>query len=114
MTLGRMFTILYQRKQAKMHWLQDPNEFNVDNLNNVRCEATRHLRYKKRKYLKARIDELETNNKNKNIRDLHKGTSDFKKCYQPRTNRAKDERDDLIRETPTVFWLGARTTSLSY
>jgi hypothetical protein len=29
---------LEQRRQAKMHWLQDPNQSNVDNLNNVRRE----------------------------------------------------------------------------
>jgi hypothetical protein len=32
---------LYQRKQAKMQWLQDPNQSNVDNLNNIRREASR-------------------------------------------------------------------------
>jgi len=97
-----------------MLWLQDPNQFYVGDLNNVRREGTGHFRNKKREYLKARIDELETNNKNKNIRDLHKCISDFKKCYQPRTNTVKDERGDLIRETPTVFWIGVRTISLSY
>jgi hypothetical protein len=30
---------LDQRKQAKMQWLQNPNQSNVDNLNNVRCEG---------------------------------------------------------------------------
>ena len=58
-----------------MHWLQDPKQFYGENLNNVRREATGHFRDKKSEYLKARIDELETNNKNTNIRDLQKGTS---------------------------------------
>jgi len=31
---------LDERKQAKMQWLQDPNQSNVDNLNNVRTEAS--------------------------------------------------------------------------
>ena len=39
---------LDQRKQATMQWLQDPSQSNVDNLNNVRCEASRHFRNKKR------------------------------------------------------------------
>jgi hypothetical protein len=30
--------LLDQRKQAKLQWLQVPNETNGDNLNNVRCE----------------------------------------------------------------------------
>jgi hypothetical protein len=28
-----------QTKQAKIQWLQDPNQSTVDNMNNVRCEA---------------------------------------------------------------------------
>ena len=38
---------LYQRKQAKMQWLQNPNQNNVDNLNNKRREASRHFRAKR-------------------------------------------------------------------
>jgi hypothetical protein len=55
--------------------LQDPSEINGDNLNNVRREASRHFRNKKREYLKDKINELATNskNKNKNIRDLYRG-----------------------------------------
>jgi len=69
---------------------QDPSQSNVDNLNNVpiRHEATRHFRNKKKEkkeYPKAKIEELETNSKIKNIRDLYRGISDFKKGYQPRT-----------------------------
>jgi len=45
---------------------------NVDNLNNVRREATRHFRNKKKKYLEAKIDELVTNSENRNIRDLYR------------------------------------------
>jgi len=37
-----MFTIL--RKHAKMQWLQHPTQSSVDNLNNVRREASRHYR----------------------------------------------------------------------
>jgi dsDNA-specific endonuclease/ATPase MutS2 len=35
---------LDQRKQAKMQWLKDPNQSNIDNLHNVRHEASRHFR----------------------------------------------------------------------
>ena len=69
-----------------MQWVQGPNQSNVDNLNNVRREASRHFRNKKKAYLKAKIEELETNFKIKNIRDLYRGINDFKKRYQPRTN----------------------------
>jgi hypothetical protein len=37
---------LDQRKQAKMQWLQNPNQRNVDNLNNIRREASGHFRNK--------------------------------------------------------------------
>jgi hypothetical protein len=40
--------LLYQRKQAKLQLLQDPSEINGDNLNNVRREASRYFRNKKR------------------------------------------------------------------
>ena len=39
---------------------------------------------KKKEYLKAKINEPETNSKNKNIGDLHTGINDFQKGYQPR------------------------------
>jgi hypothetical protein len=55
-----------------LQWLQYPSEINGDNLNNVRCETSRHYRKKEREYLKNRIDELATSSKNKNIRDLYR------------------------------------------
>jgi hypothetical protein len=94
---------LDRRKQAKLQWLQNPNQSNVDNLNNVRREASRHLRNKKKEYLKAKINELETNSKNKNIRDLCRGISDFKKGYKPRTNVVKDEKGDLVADSHSVL-----------
>jgi len=70
---------LEQRKHAKMQWLQDPDQSNVDNLNNVGCEASGHFRNKKKEYVKAKFDELETNNKAKNLRDLYRSISNFKR-----------------------------------
>jgi hypothetical protein len=72
---------LHQRKQAKLRWLQDRNQSLVYNLNNVRREASRHFMKKKKKYLKAKIDELVTNSKMKIIRELYRDISDFKKGY---------------------------------
>jgi hypothetical protein len=40
--------LLDERKQVKLQWLQDPSEINGDNQNNIRCEASRHFRNKKR------------------------------------------------------------------
>lgn len=54
---------LDQRKQAKTQLLQDPTI--------VRCESSRHIRYKQKEYLKARIDV------HKNISYLYTGIIDF-------------------------------------
>jgi hypothetical protein len=62
-----------RRKQAKLQWLQDPSEINRENLNNIRRETSRHFRNKMWKYLKDKIDELATNRKNHNVRDLYRG-----------------------------------------
>jgi hypothetical protein len=40
--------LVYRRKQAKLQRLQDPSEANEDNLSDVRREASRHFRNKKR------------------------------------------------------------------
>jgi hypothetical protein len=69
---------------------------NECNLSTVRWEASRHFRYKKREYLKGKINKLESNSKNRNIRDLYKGINEFKKGYQPRTNLVKDKRGNLL------------------
>jgi len=90
------FCFLDQRKQAKVQWLKDPSQNNVDNLNNVRRDASRHSRNKKEEYLKAKIEEFENNSKIKNIMELYRGIIDFKKGYQPRTNIMKDEKGDLV------------------
>ena len=88
--------------QAKMQWIHDLNQSSVDNLNNVRHEASRHFRNKKKAYLKAKI-ELETNSKIKNIRDLYRGINDFKKGYQPRTNIVKDDKGDLVADSHSIL-----------
>jgi hypothetical protein len=88
-----------QRKQAKLQWLQDPNEINGDSLNKVRHEASRYFRNKKREYLKDKTNELEMNSKNKNIRDLYSGMNEFKRGYQLRNNLVKDENGDLLADS---------------
>jgi len=89
--------------QATRQWLQDPSKSNVDNLNNVRSEASRHFRNKKKEYLKAEIKELETNSKIKNIRDLYRGINNFKKGYQTRNNRVQDEKGDLAVDSHHIL-----------
>jgi hypothetical protein len=86
-----------------MQWLEDPNQSNLDNLNNARHEASRYFRKKEREYLKAKINALETNSKNKNIREMYRGSSDFKKGYQSRTNIVKDEKGDLVADSHSTL-----------
>jgi len=71
----------------------------MDNLINVRHEASRHCRKKKKKYLRDKIDDLQVINKIKNIRDI----SDFKKGYQPRTDIVKDEKGDLVTDCHSIL-----------
>ena len=80
-------------------WIQDPSQSNVDNLNKVRREVSRHFKNKMKAYLRDKIEELETNNKIQNIRDLYRGISDFKKWYQPRCNSVMDEKGDLVADS---------------
>ena len=60
-----------------MQWIHDPRQSNVENLKNVRRDASRHFRNKEKEYLKAKIEKIETNSKIKNIWDLYRGISDF-------------------------------------
>jgi len=53
--------------------------------------------------MKAKIEELETNIKIKNIRGLYRGLSDFKKGYQSRTNIVKDEKGDLVADSHSIL-----------
>ena len=38
-----------------MQWIQDPSQSNVDTLNKVRRDASRHFRNKKKAYLKLKL-----------------------------------------------------------
>ena len=93
---------LDQRKRTKMQWIQDPRQSNVGILNNVKREISRHFRYKKKAYLRDKIEELETNSKIQNIRYLYRSINDLKKGYQPRCNIVKDEKGDLVADCNSI------------
>ena len=61
-----------------MQWLQDPNQKDVDNLNNLIREVNKYSRKRKKEYLRAKIDELENKSKIKNIRDIYWGIREIK------------------------------------
>jgi hypothetical protein len=48
--------------------------------------------------LKGKITDIELNSKNKNIGDLYRDITEFKKGYQPKTNLVKNERGDLLAD----------------
>jgi hypothetical protein len=90
--------LIDQRKQAKLQWLQNPNQINTDNLQNLRRETSRTFRNKDREYLKGKINEMESNNKNKNT-DIN----EFKKGYQPVTNIIKYENDNILADPQNIL-----------
>jgi hypothetical protein len=61
----RCSKLIDQRKQAKLQWLQNPSQINGDNLQNLRRETSIIFRNKKKEYMKEKINELATDNKNK-------------------------------------------------
>jgi hypothetical protein len=65
--------LIDQWKQTKLQWLQNPNQISGDNLQNLRRKTSRTFRNNEREYFKGKINELETNNKNK--KKLRKGTN---------------------------------------
>jgi len=87
-----------------MQWLLDKK--NVNNVNKVRHEGSRHFRNKKKECLKTKINELETNRKIENINDFMNG-------YQLRTNIVKDEKSETGLQTDTVYWSRGGNISLS-
>ena len=93
---------LNQRMRATTQWVQDPSQSNIFNLNNVRREVRRHFRNKKKAHLRAKIEELETNSKIKNIRVLYRGINNFTKGYQPRCYIVKDEKGDLVADSHRI------------
>ena len=96
-----------------MQWVQDPCQSNVDNLNSVRREVSRHFRNKKKEYMRAKIEELEANSKIHNIRDLYRGINDFKKGYRPRCSIVKDEKGDLVADSHSIVVRGTISPSYS-
>ena len=53
--------------------------------------------------MKVKIEELETNIKINNARDLYRGINDFKKGYKPRTTIVKDEKGDLVADSHSIM-----------
>jgi hypothetical protein len=72
-------------------------------MSDVRRRASKHCRNRKREYLKDKIKELESQSKNKSIRDFYRDINEFKKGYQSRTNLVKDKRGDLLADPHKIL-----------
>jgi hypothetical protein len=72
-------------------------------MTNVRGEASSFFRNKKEEYLKAKIEELETNSKMKTISGYFRGINDFKKGYQPRINIVNDEKGIWVADSHGIL-----------
>jgi hypothetical protein len=99
----RCSELLYQRKQARLQWLQDQSEINGGILNNIKHETSRHFRNKNREYLKEKMNEIVPNSNNKNIGDLYRGINDFKRGHQPGSNLMKAENGDLLGDSDSIL-----------
>jgi hypothetical protein len=53
--------------------------------------------------MKDKFNELPTNSKNENIRDLYGGINYFKRGYHPRSNSVKDENGDLLADSHNIL-----------
>ena len=58
---------LDRRKRAKLQWIQDPIQSNVDIPNNVRREVSRHFRDKKRHILELKLRNLKLTVRSKTL-----------------------------------------------
>jgi hypothetical protein len=76
---------------------------NGDNLQNLKRETSRTFRNKKREYLKGKINDLQTNNKNKSIRDLYRCINEFKEGYRSRSNIINEEKGNLLADPQSVL-----------
>jgi hypothetical protein len=61
------------------------------------------MKGRKKKYLKAKIDELGNNGKIKNIKDLCPIISVYIKGFQPRTDIVRDKKDVLFTDSNSIL-----------
>ena len=87
-----------------MQWLQDPNQSNVDNLNNVRLEAIGQFRNIKKEYLKAKIEDLESSKTKISETSLGASMTLIKVTNLELIHNGM--RKVIWLQTPTVLWLG--------
>ena len=53
--------------------------------------------------MKVKIEDLETNSKINNVRNLYRGINDLKSGYHPRTTIVKDEERYLVADSHSIM-----------
>ena len=53
--------------------------------------------------MNAKVNKLEENSKNKNIREVCKGINEFKKGYQPRAYVIKKHDGTIVADTSSIL-----------
>ena len=53
--------------------------------------------------MKAKVNKLEENSKNKNIREMYKGINELKKGYQPHAYVIKKHDDTIVADTTGIL-----------
>ena len=53
--------------------------------------------------MKAKVNKLEENSKNKNIREMYKGINEFKKGYQSRAHVIKKHDGTIVADTTSIL-----------
>ena len=53
--------------------------------------------------MKAKVNKLEENSKNKNIREMNKGINEIKKGYQPRAYVIKKHDGTIVADTTSIL-----------
>ena len=61
------------------------------------------FRKKKRDYMTVKVNKLEENSKNKNIREMYKENNDFKKGYQPHAYVIKKHDGTIVADTTSIL-----------
>jgi hypothetical protein len=71
--------------------------------NKWRLSEQQNIQEHKKGISERKINEFETNSKNKNIRDIHKSIYEFKNGYQHRTNLVKDDTGGLLADSHNIL-----------
>ena len=92
-----------KRNREILLWIQNPNDQTAEEFTIVKHDTCRTFKKKKSDYMKAKVNKLEENSENKNIREMYKGISKFKKGYQPRAYVIKKHDGTIVADTNSIL-----------